>query len=256
MKKLVNKQAINFEGIQLLRMLLSLWIVLIHCCIIRNSILKTLLLNKHFHVPTFFIISFYFFYDKLNLRSLKKIKIRFERLLLPYIIYPIIIIVLNNIFFEKINLTPYRKLTIFDFIKQLIFGMGIHDIFWFQFFAIFLSVFFLIIALIFKNKFLLILQLILIICYNLQYSGLVFKYFKLFKEMPHQNVGCIVEIIPFTVTGLTLASYNLINETNKIKEKKIIFFNIFVLFFIEKYDIIRSTEGFRCPGIDLNVGGI
>ena len=258
MKKLFDRQKINLEGIQILRMLLCLWIVLSHCCKIRNNILKKLLINKPFHVPIFFIISFYFFYDKLYFRSLNKIKIRFERLLLPYIIYPIIILLLNKAFLFRADLyTPYRKLTFFNFIIQLIFGIGIHSIFWFQFFVILLSVFFLIIALIFKNKFLLILQLILIICYSLQYSGLVFNYFIKFKVNPYRKMGSIVEIIPFTVTGLTLASYNLIKETNKCKEKnKIIFINIIILFFIEKYNIIRSTRGFRYPGIDLNVGGI
>lgn len=258
MKKLVNGQKINLKGIQILRMLLCLWIVLVHCCKIKNSILKILLLNKLFHVPIFFIISFYFFYDKLYLRSLNKIKIRFERLLLPYIIFPIIILVLHNVFFVDINSnSPYRKLAFFDFMKQLIFGIGIHDIFWFQFFLIFLSAFFLIIALIFKNNFLLILQLILIICYILQYSGLVFKYFIIFKEKPYRFFGSIVEILPYTITGLTLASYKLISESNKIKgKKKIIFVNIIIIFFIKKYDIIRSTKGFRYPGIDLNVGGI
>ena len=258
MKKLSERQKINLEGIQILRMFLSLWIVLVHCCDIRNIILKKLLLNKQFHVPIFFIISFYFFYDKLYLKSLNKIKIRFERLLLPYIIYPIIILVLNNVFFIDYNLNlPYKKLALFDFIKQIVFGIGIHDIFWFQFYVIFLSVFYLIISIIFKNNFLLILQLILIICYYLQYSGLFFEYFMMFKEKPFRNMGSIVEIIPFTVTGLTLASYNLVKEINENKEKnKIIFVNIIVFLFIIKYDIIRTIIGFRYPGIALNVGGI
>ena len=100
-------------------------------------------------------------------------------------------------------------------------------------------------------------QLILIIWYYLQYSGLVFEYFMIFKEKPYRNMGSIVEIIPFTVTGLTLASYNLLKEINEIKEKKkIIFVNIIVFFFITKYDIIRSIIGFRYPGVALNVGGI
>jgi fucose 4-O-acetylase-like acetyltransferase len=141
-----NKQKIKLEGIQILRMLSCLWIVLIHCCKIRNNILKILLKKKTFHVPIFLIISFYFFYDKLYLRSIKKIKIRFERLLIPYIIIPIIILILNNFFFVINGKSIYGKLTFFDFIKQLIFGVGIHDIFWFLFYVIFLSTFFIIIA--------------------------------------------------------------------------------------------------------------
>jgi fucose 4-O-acetylase-like acetyltransferase len=255
MCKSSDQQKINIVGIQILRMLLSLWIVLVHCCNIRSIILKTLLQDKEFHVPIFLIISFYFFYDKIYLKSFNKIWIRFERLLIPYIFFPLIILILNNVFFVDINInSPYRKLTYLHFIKQLIFGIGIHDIFWFQFFLIFLSVFFLIISLIFTKNFLLILKLILIVCYLLQYSGLIFEYFITFREKAYRCIGSIVEILPYAVTGLILASFNLIN---KIKGKKdIIFVNIIILFFIKKYDIIRCTRGFRYPGIALNIGGI
>ena len=255
MYKSAGKQNLKLEGIQILRMLSCLWIVLIHCCRIRNNILKILLQKKPFHVPTFLIMSFYFFYDKLYLRSIKKIKIRFERLLIPYIIIPIIILILNNFFFAINGNSIYgRKLTFFDLIKQLIFGAKFHVIFWFQFYVLFLSNFFLIIALIFKNNFLFILQLILIICYALQYSAIVFYYFMTFKEREHQLMGVIVETMPIAVTGLTLASYNSINE---IKEKKkIIFVSIIIVFFIIKYDIFKSIRGILYPGIDLNVGAI
>ena len=154
MNKSEGRQKINFEGIQILRMLLSLWIVLIHCCNIRNNILRILLIDKVFHVPIFLIISFYFFYDKLYFRSINKFKLRIERLLIPYLVYPIINIILNHVFFLNIHCNfylPYLKLTFFDFIKQLILGMGIHNIFWFQFFLIFLSVFFLLLHY-FSNK--------------------------------------------------------------------------------------------------------
>ena len=163
MNKSEGRQKINLEGIQILRMLLSLWIVFIHCCNIRNNILRILVLDKELHVPIFLIISFYFFYDKLYFRSINKFKLRIERLLIPYLVYPIINIILNHVFFLNIHCNfylPYRKLTFFDLIKQLILGMGIHNIFWFQFFLIFLSVFFFIIALLFKQKFLNILELI------------------------------------------------------------------------------------------------
>jgi len=120
MKISEDRQKINLEGIQILRMLLSLWIVLGHCCIIRNKILIILLKDKYFHVPIFLIISFYFFYDKLNFRSINKIKIRFERLLIPYLIYPIIIFILNRVFFINTDFNiHYRKVKLFHFIKQL-----------------------------------------------------------------------------------------------------------------------------------------
>ena len=49
-----------------------------------------------------------------------------------------------------------------------------------------------------------------------------------FKEKPYRYMGFIVEAITYTLVGLTLASYNLIN---KIKDKKEIFFvNIIALY--------------------------
>ena len=99
--------------------------------------------------------------------------------------------------------------------------------------------------------------MILIICYLLQYSGLVFKYFVTFKEKAYRYFGSIIEIITYAITGLSLASYNLMDKINLIKEKKkLIFVSINILYFIKKYDIIRSPKGFRYPGVSQNVGGI
>ena len=90
-----KKQNINY-GIELLRMILCFWIVIIHCCIINSYFFKKIILAG-FHVPTFIIISFYFYYRNLSTRNIIKIKLRFERLLIPYIIWPIILLIMNNL---------------------------------------------------------------------------------------------------------------------------------------------------------------
>lgn len=75
-----------------------------------------------------------------------------------------------------------------------------------------------------------------------------------FKVRKFRYFGAIIEVIPYAVVGLTLASYNLMN---KIKEKKkMVFITIIIYFFIKKYDIIRNPRGFRYPGISQNVQGI
>ena len=51
-------------GIEVLRMILSFFIVVIHCCNSHNSNLKILHFHSRyspFYVPTFFLISFFFF---------------------------------------------------------------------------------------------------------------------------------------------------------------------------------------------------
>ena len=78
----------NFE---LLRLILCLWVVFQHCCRNVNRF------KGKFHVPTFMIMSFYFYYNTLKTKNIAKIKQRFQRILIPYIIWPIFILYLNNI---------------------------------------------------------------------------------------------------------------------------------------------------------------
>lgn len=91
-KYLINKNI----GVELLRMLLCFWIVTCHTCIFKNEKLVKIV-NSKFHVPCFMIISYYFYYKNLYNRNIEKIKSRFERLLLPYIIWPILVLIINNI---------------------------------------------------------------------------------------------------------------------------------------------------------------
>ena len=82
-------------GLQLLRMILSFFIVLIHCCNVKNKILYILLFVKPFHVSSFFLISFYFYYNAILARNIYKMKIRLLRILIPYMIWPLIFFIFN-----------------------------------------------------------------------------------------------------------------------------------------------------------------
>ena len=89
-------------GVELLRFILCLWIVIVHCSDIKNEHKRYF--AKGFHVPTFIFISFYFFYPILEGRDISKIILRFKRLLLPYILWPI------NIFYsEKLSYKNYSE---------------------------------------------------------------------------------------------------------------------------------------------------
>jgi fucose 4-O-acetylase-like acetyltransferase len=89
-----NKNAnknINYS-IELLRLVLCFWVVLHHCCKYVGKF------KGRFHVPTFMIMSFYFYYNSLKAKTIIKINQRFERILIPYIIWPTSIFIFNNIF--------------------------------------------------------------------------------------------------------------------------------------------------------------
>ena len=178
-----NKYIINnslkkekYLEIQILRMILCFWIVISHCSLIYNPFFKKIIFSQ-FHVPTFFIISFYFLYKNLSKRNIKKIKERFERLLIPYIIWPILIFIINNILFITLSLGRFNKiLTINDLLIQIIFGINFHDIFWFQFDLIILTLVYNIINFIFKTK---LYYFLMVVSYIVQYSD----FFQLFQTI-------------------------------------------------------------------------
>ena len=73
-----------------LRVILSFLVVMTHCFNIKTTKSKLLIkifINKlHFiHVPTFFIMSFYFMKDLFIKRNKLNMVKRFKRLLIPYI---------------------------------------------------------------------------------------------------------------------------------------------------------------------------
>ena len=87
----INKK-INYS-LELLRLILSFWVVL-------QRTYKTIpKFNKaKFHVPAFMIISFYYFYyNTLKIKNIIKINQRFQRILIPYIIWPILIFISRNL---------------------------------------------------------------------------------------------------------------------------------------------------------------
>lgn len=248
----MNRVNIN---IGILKLILCFWVVTNHTCIFQNSILLTIV-NSQFHVPSFMIISFYFFYKNLFTRNIPKIKSRFERLLIPYLIWPTLLLIINNLlllfqyesFFEK-------KLTLYDLILSFIYGRHINHIFWFQFDLLFVTFIFTIFSFIFKNKLLIILNYLLIFAYIMQYSGINYKYFNKYKDFNYINIGSIMEMIPFNVTGILLSYLNIIN---KIKNKKLFSISscIVMIFCLLKYKIFQNIPGFRYPGIKLNIAGI
>ena len=225
-------------GIQLLRMFLCFWVVCDHCL---NSNIKNaykILFKNRVHVPCFILISFYFSFKSISERNCDKLKKRLERLLIPYIIFPIIILLINNsfLYFFKISIYGYI-ITYHDLYIQLIIGRAFISVFWFQFYLIFTTLFFIIISLLFKKYYLLILELIYIISYYLRYSNLHYFFFLQFKSIVQNSVGPFVEVMPTSVSGSIIASLNIFHII-KNYYKRIIFFAVFFLYFIYNFNII------------------
>ena len=245
-------------GIEILRMILSFWILTVHCLRVRNKIWRKIIFVMRFHVPCFFIISFYFYYKVIFRRDINKIKQRFLRLLIPYFIWPFIII----LFKTSIHLFTKREFDIKAIIKKLmyqfVFGRRIMPVFWFQFNLLILTLIISILSFIFKNEFLFVIQILAILAYYMQYSHKNYFLFKNYKVFISHPLALVLEMVPFTASGLTCGYYSLIDLLKNRKTKSIIFGIIFFIFiFFSNRNVMMEPRIYILyPGITLNIGGV
>ena len=207
-----------------------------------------------FHVPIFMIMSFYFYYNIIKTRDIFKIKQRFQRLLIPYIFWPIFVFILNNILF-KFEFSLYnKKLLLNDLVIQLVFGRKYHDPFYYLFILMILTILFTIISFLFKKSMIFIFQVLLIAAYIFQYS---YWNLLIFKDNSHAiklSLGIIVELLPFAVVGITLRYLDIITKLIKVKGLTSFYIGV-IIFLILKFEIFVRIEGFYYAGILLNIGG-
>ena len=238
-------------GIELLRFLLCLWIVFIHCSIIKSNHKKYL--KKEFHVPTFMLISFYFYSGLLHMRIKEKIIARFQRLLIPYILWPIIIFLINNFLFKIFSQGICDIfLSIKDFYIQILIGARFHIILWFQFNLIFLSLYFTILSFILRNNLHYILKIFGVLSFYLHISGKIINFFSYYKLNFIKNIGSLFELMPIAVLGVILGSRNLLALV-KSYSFSFYFLILFIIYILFEYDIFIYQKGFRYGNILLNM---
>ena len=105
--KYKNKTELN-KGIQILRVILSYLIIQLHFYNYKLTKNKILIFIRHcsdFYVPIFFVISYYFSYKAFLHKNINKMKTRLNRVLIPYILWPIIFLIINNIYYMKYKIT-------------------------------------------------------------------------------------------------------------------------------------------------------
>ena len=101
-------------GIEILRMTFAFFILFFHCK--NNNIYSmnfTSYLNEIVEIglTQFFIISFYFSYNSFISKNIYKIKERFKRLLVPYVIWPIIVFLLQVLFYSNYDVKQSKFFT-------------------------------------------------------------------------------------------------------------------------------------------------
>jgi len=231
----------NFNiGIEFLRIILSFLIVVYH---VHSRKEKSLVLNftlyfLNFYTSTFFLMSFYFSFKSLSSKDINIIKERLQRIILPYIFWPIIIFLDKNIY-NYIN-HQHMQYSIGNLIVQLIVGRKINDVFWFQFNLIFISTFIILVLLIFSKKksyYFLIIILFFSIVFN--YKGYNQKIFSLYNITIYHSIGRLSIYYIYAIIGFFLGSYNILGKLQIYKFKINLFFPIFLYLFKEHKKIYQ-----------------
>ncbi len=240
-----EKKKINL-GIEFLRFILSLWIVFLHCSKIKKHHQKYV--YKGFHVPTFILISFYFYFPYISKRDISKIISRFQRLLIPYILWPIILLFINIL--HNFNISMFYSIGVihikFLFI-QLLIGSTIHNIFWFQFNLLYISLFLTIISFIFTKNVIKIFIFIGIISFYFHISRLNYKVVNNFKKIIFRNnLGSIIELMPIAINGCILGSINFLSRINN-SSLYLNFYLSLILIILFEYKIFFLKFDFTFP---------
>ena len=244
----MNKNEYNL-GIQILRVFLSFMVVMDH--FYNPDKLKKYIFFLYYHIPSFFLISFYFAYNLFSSFNIQKIKLRIERLLIPYIIWSIIGFILRNIYFYAFNSKNSHNFK--ALIKHIITGHILNLALWYMAILIFTTIVFVIIIFLFKKNYLLIFHILTIIAYISQYSGLNYYINKEYLDV-HAclTFGRFAEAFPNAVTGFTFASFNIIEKLKKYRIKSI-FYSLVILIMISKYNVFVSIQTFKYGNIRLNI---
>jgi len=207
--------------------------------------------SRRIHVPSFFIMAFYFMHKNSVTNNFRKLLIRLERLIFPYLGWPIIIIFLNNGLLQRIS-NIYKKYSIKDLKNQLLWGYIFIKQFWFQWDLIMLTIIYFILILILKKNYLFLFQLLAFFAYFLQYSGYNFKFYQTLRDENKECLGRIAEVFPFSVTGLYLASINIFDILSLHKIKALIFSSL-TFCFLDIYSVFSQIKGISYFGIDKNI---
>ena len=242
------------SGIEILKSILTFLILVYHCTFENLSdfkILKILNAITPFYFSTFFIINFYFTYHIFSSRKISSIKLRFLRVIIPYVTWPLIFIFINAFSSnKKINMENLLK----DLYIQFLIGRRILYVFWFQFNLIINYLIFSIITLIFNKSHLYFFQIIILIAYILEYFGFNEIFLEGYNEDIKRSIGRLLKMIIFSITGFLLSSIKMLYflKAHKIKSQFFCFLILALIIYIKIYFL--KYHFFE--GIILGLGGV
>ena len=255
--KITTKLKVYNYGLAILKVILAFLVVVAHNYnrnSTKNKIIIFITLERKLHVPSFYIMSFYFFANHLFSLNTKIFIKRMIRLLIPYIWWPLIFYRLNRYMNKNYNKKfpdSNEELKL-----QLLLGNRFIHPLWFQLDLMIITFMFFIIIFIFRKYSLFVLQISLLLLYALEYSRYDFSYYfaKLLKKDKYL-LFFLIDSIPFSISGLIFGYYKMFDflQKNKIKT----FVLSFLLYkLIADYKIFSNFNRGAYPGINLNIRAI
>lgn len=243
-------------GLAILRTYLA-FLVLSHHIYNRNTTKNKIILyitqERMFHVPSFYIMSFYFLYNTLSSFKIKLIIKRLIRLLIPYIGWAIIFFEINHILNKKYN-KKYSD-TAYDLKIQILWGFHYIPIFYYQWVLIVNTFIFAIIIFVFRKYSIFILHILFILSYALLYSRYLLNYINRIPNYKKVSVGSLLDLFPLSVSGYTLGAYKILNYLHKYKIRTLIL-SLLVYNVVESYFIFANVGGIFYPGVRYNIKGL
>lgn len=251
--KLISKK---FDiGIAFLRVILC-FLVIIHHCYRYESATPTwaIIIKKFdtflFQVITFFIISFYYLYNTLFSFDCKRIYKRYQRLLIPYIIWPIIFFLLNK-WLKRRNSNLRLNYSLLLLKQQLLYGSYLIQSYWYLWDTFVITSLFIIIVFIFRNHYLFVYLILGITSFILQYNGMNNRLFSQYRMgLKRYSFGRILEMIPCAVAGVSIKDTGFINLLRNHQIKTIIIC-IYLIYFSVNSGAFNSAEGLGYSGLKL-----
>ena len=224
-------------------------LILFHCISNSKNIILNTILKKKFHVPCFFFISFYYFFPIIKNRDSNKMRLRLERLFVPYLIWPVFIWIFNNILYLIIKENRFRRMLSFNELYiQILTGRKFFIQLWFIFNIIFISIFIFLIPFINSNIFIIILNIFSILCYLVQKYEKSYFFYSQFNDCIAHSVGHLIISFPIAITAFSSNKINLIYYFEKINNKLF----LLILFLISSSLFIKGKSYTYC-GIDKNL---
>ena len=172
--------------------------------------------------------------------NIKSLKSRFERLLIPYIIYPSLILIVNNFSILIFGVNRFKRfITFYELLTQILFGSKFIIVFWFLFSLLFFNVFLILLSYLFKSYFLYMIRIFGIISYFLKYF-IDFNFFNSYPKFIRFSLRDSLSIFPLCSLGIVIASSNIIakHKFNLVSE---FILGLFILFLF-KYKLFTDTD--------------